>query len=98
MRPTLATCRRKLHRQKSADRAPAGRCRDRGPQPAEPRETGDRERDGGVASYSSAGVTVVTGRPMPATLLGRSSFSQRETLGERVEMMISSKPRRLIAS
>ena len=46
----------------------------------------------------SSGVTVVTGNPIPETLLGRSIFSHRETRGESVEMMISSKPRRFRAS
>ncbi len=41
---------------------------------------------------STPGVTVVTGSPIPATLLGRSSRSQRDTFGASVEMMTSLKP------
>src|SRR5271166_1384769 len=47
---------------------------------------------------TSVGVTVVTGRPVPDTLWGRSSFSQRDSLAGSVERMISSKPRMLTAS
>jgi len=43
-------------------------------------------------------VTVVTGSPIPVILLGKSSFSQCEIFEGSVEMMTSSKPRRLIAS
>ena len=47
---------------------------------------------------SPRAVTVVTGRPMPVTLLGRSSLSQWEIFLGSVEMITSSKPRRLMAS
>ena len=43
----------------------------------------------GVRAGAGA-VTVVTGSPRPSSLLGRSSFSQRETVLGSVEMMISS--------
>src|SRR6202035_492523 len=43
-------------------------------------------------------VTIVTGMPIPDSLLGRSSLNQRASRGLGVEMMISSKPYRLIAS
>jgi hypothetical protein len=55
-------------------------------------------KNGDYAAGTSVGVTVVTGRPVPDTLLGRSSFSQRDSRAGRVERMISSKPRRLTAS
>ncbi len=44
------------------------------------------------ASARERAVTVVTGRPRPAALLGRSSFSHFETRVGNVEMIISSKP------
>ena len=55
---------------------------------------------GGSASVvvRSCAVTVVTGSPSAATLLGRSSLSQRDTRAGSVERITSSKPCTLMAS